>query len=223
MKSRLILTSLAAAALMAAPLAGRAADLGRPIYKGPTYVAPLVNWTGFYIGLNAGYGFGKSEWDFPAASVKPDGFLGGGTIGVNQQTGDWVWGLEADIDYSAMSGSADCPLGVTCETKNSWLATGRGRIGYAAWTGLLPYVTGGAALGDIKASNSLLNSASKTNFGYAVGAGLEYAMARHWSVKAEYLYVDLGKFDCGLACGGVTSDDVTFKTNIVRGGINYKF
>jgi outer membrane immunogenic protein len=58
--------------------------------------------------------------------------------------------------------------------------------------------------------------------GLALGAGLEYAMMTNWSVKLEYLYVNLGKFDCGISCGAVT-DNVSFNANIVRAGLNYKF
>ncbi len=212
---------LAAVALLLAPMTAQSADLPRGPYKAPAYVAPaFANWTGFYLGLNAGYGFGKSDWDFPAVSLKPDGFLGGVTLGYNFQTGLWVWGLEADVDYSDMKKSTDC-FGGTCETKNSWLGTGRGRIGYAGWNNFLPYITGGAAFGDVKATSPFGN-ASQVRIGWTAGAGLEYAMWSNWSVKAEYLYVDLGTLDCGLACGA-GSDNVTFKANVVRGGLNYRF
>lgn len=199
-----------------------AADLSRGPYKAPAYVAPAyANWTGFYAGINAGYGFGKSNWDVPAVSPSPKGFLAGVTLGYNFQTGLWVWGLEGDVDYSGMKGSTDC-TGGTCETKNSWLGTGRGRIGYAGWNNWLPYLTGGAAFGDIKATAPGGASASKTKVGWTVGAGVEYAVWSNWSVKAEYLYVDLGKFDCGITCGA-TTNNVSFKANVVRAGVNYRF
>jgi outer membrane immunogenic protein len=220
MTFRLLRTGAALAALIMAPIAAHAADMPRT-YKAPAYVAPAyANWTGFYVGLNAGYGFGKSDWDVPALSNSPDGFLGGVTLGYNFQTGLWLWGLEGDVDYSDMKGSSDC-FGGSCESKASWLATARGRIGYAGWNNWLPYITGGAAFGDVKAS-SPFGDASKTMIGWTAGAGLEYAMWSNWSVKAEYLYVDLGSFDCGIACGA-TTDDVTFKANVVRAGINYRF
>jgi outer membrane immunogenic protein len=209
--------------LLLAPIAAQAADLRTPNYKSPAYVAPAyANWSGFYLGLNAGYGFGKSNWDVPASTNSPKGFLGGGTIGYNLQTGTWVWGVEGDFDVSTMKGTSDCIAGVTCETKNSWLGTARGRLGYAGWSNWLPYFTGGLAMGDIKAANSALSSANKTKMGYALGAGVEYAMWSNWSVKLEYLYVDLGKFDCGIACGAAT-DNVSFKANVVRAGLNYRF
>lgn len=221
MLSKLSRTGLAAAAVLLAPLAAHAADLPRGPYKAPAYVAPVyANWTGFYAGVNVGYGFGKSNWDFPAVSPSPKGVLAGITLGYNFQTGVWVWGLEADVDYSGMKGSADC-FGGTCETKNSWLGTARGRIGYAGWNNFLPYLTGGAAFGDIKAS-SPFGSATKTKVGWTAGAGMEYAMWSNWSVKLEYLYVDLGKMDCGISCGAA-SDNVSFKANTVKAGLNYRF
>jgi outer membrane immunogenic protein len=220
MISKMIRTGVSLAALMIAPIAAHAADLPRS-YKAPAYVAPAyANWTGFYVGLNAGYGFGKSDWDFPAVSPSPKGFVGGVTLGYNFQTGLWLWGIEGDLDYSGMKGSTDCARG-SCETKTSWLGTARGRFGYAGWNTWLPYLTGGAAFGDVKAS-SPVGEANKVKVGWTAGAGVEYAMWSNWSVKAEYLYVDLGKFDCGITCGAA-SDNVSFKANVVRAGVNYRF
>ena len=75
-----------------------------------------------------------------------------------------------------------------------------------------------------KASDAA-GDASKTKVGWTVGAGVEYAMWSNWSVKLEYLYVDLGKFDCGVSCTGVagSSDNVSFNANVVRAGLNYRF
>jgi outer membrane immunogenic protein len=222
MKSKLILTGMAAAVLLAAPLGARAADFGRRVYREPAYVAPIyASWTGVYAGLNVGYGFGASDWDFPAVSPSPTGVLAGGTLGYNLQTGLWVWGLEGDFDWSDMKGSVDC-LGGTCETKNDWFGTARLRVGYAGWNNWLPYLTGGAAMGDIKATNAGLTSASKTKFGWTAGLGIEYAFLGNWSAKLEYLYADLGSVDFGTDFG-VATDNVSFTTNIVRLGVNYRF
>ncbi len=214
---------VAAAALSLASIGAQAADLNRGAYKAPAYSAPVyANWSGLYVGINGGYGFGKSNWDFPATSPSPKGALAGLTLGYNYQTGVWVWGIEGDVDYASLKGSTDCAPGVTCETKDSWLATARARLGYAGFNNWLPYITGGVAGGDIKASDSAFGSATKTKIGYALGAGVEYALWSNWSVKAEYLYVDLGKFDCGIACGAPT-DNISFKANVVRAGLNYRF
>ena len=77
-------------------------------------------------------------------------------------------------------------------------------------------------MGDVKATNSAFGSANKSKIGWTAGAGIEYAMWTNWSIKAEYLYVDLGSFDCGIACGAAP-DNVSFKANIVRAGLNYRF
>ena len=137
----------------------------------------------------------------------PKGFLGGATVGYNLQTGIWV-GLEGDFDVSTMKGSVDYPGGVSCETKNSWLATARARIGYAGWSNWLPYITAGAAGGDIKATD-VVGSATKTKIGWTAGLGVEYAFMSNWSAKLEYLYADLGKFDCGSSCTGVVGPPTT--------------
>jgi outer membrane immunogenic protein len=221
MKTKTIRTGIAAAALLIVPIAAQAADLH---YKAPAYSAPAyANWTGFYVGINAGYGFGKSDWDSPLISPEPKGALAGLTLGYNWQTGMWLWGAEGDLDWSGMKGSADCGVVDGCELKNNWLGTARARLGYAGWNNWLPFITGGAAFGSLKATTPI-GDTSKTKVGWTAGAGLEYAMRSNWSVKLEYLYVDLGTFDCSTACGSpATVDNVSFKANLVRAGVNYRF
>jgi outer membrane immunogenic protein len=226
MKARLIHLGLAMAALIAAPIAANAADLGpAPSYKAPAYVAPsYFSWSGFYVGINGGYGFGESKWDAPPITLGPSGVVAGGTLGYNLQTGSWVWGIEGDFDWSNMKEDGGCNGGFTCEVKADWFATARGRIGYAGWNNFLPYITGGAAFAGLKASNTAVGGeSSKTQVGWTVGAGVEYALYSAWSVKLEYLYADLGKFDCSTCSAGPGTDNVTFKTNIVRAGVNYRF
>jgi outer membrane immunogenic protein len=221
MKTKMILAGIAV--LLMAPLAAQAADLPSPYKAQPGLVAPAyANWTGFYVGLNGGYGFGNSDWDRPAVSPKPKGAMFGGTVGYNFQTGTWVWGGEADFDWSGMKGDATC-TGGTCTTKNDWFGTARLRLGYGGWNNWLPYVTAGAAFGDIKATNPAGVSASKTALGWTAGVGVEYAWRANWSVKLEYLYADLGKFNCGTTCSVTVPDNVSFTTNIVRAGLNYRF
>jgi outer membrane immunogenic protein len=209
MKSRLIHLGLAIAALLAAPVAASAADLGpSPSYKAPAYVAPsYATWTGFYVGINGGYGFGEA--DVGGVTFDTNGFIVGGTVGYNLQTGVWVWGIEGDFAYSDMK---DDVAGV--EAKVPWFGTVRGRIGYAGWGSLLPYITGGAAIAKMEVDGAA--GGSDTRVGYTIGAGLEYALFSNWSVKAEYLYADLGTFD-------ISGTDVDFKTHIVRAGLNYRF
>ncbi len=224
MKCRLILAGIATA-LLTVPLGANAADLVRPTYKAPAYVAPMAaNWTGFYVGINGGYGFGTSDWDSPAVSPDPAGALAGGTIGYNFQTGTWVWGFEGDFDWSGMSGDATCGAG-TCTTSSDWIGTARLRLGYAGWNNWLAYFTGGAAFANLKAENTnLASSASSTQIGWTAGVGVEYAFRSNWSAKIEYLYADLGSFDCSTSCSlAVTPDNVSFTANLVRAGINYRF
>lgn len=213
---------VAGAALLALGSVAAAADLPapQPYYKAPAFVPPPFSWSGFYLGVNGGGGFGSSNWD-TAGSINTSGGLVGGTIGYNYQINRFVVGVEGDVDWAGISGStttAACPAG--CKTGDSWLSTARGRIGYAA-DRFLPYVTGGAAFGNIDATTAGLTTTT-TNAGWTVGAGLEFAITPNWSAKAEYLYVDLGKFNCGPNCGAAT-DNVSFNANLVRGGVNYHF
>ena len=222
--TRLIRTTLAGILTIAMAGPSFGADLPR---KGPRYVAPF-SWSGFYVGLNGGYGWGTSTWTNPALndSFAVKGGLAGATLGYNLQTGAWVWGLEGDFDASWIKGSDNVAGGICggvsgCQTSNTWLATGRGRIGYA-WGRWMPYLTGGAAFGNIKMTPNGGTSASQTKLGYTFGSGVEYAFMGAWSAKLEYLYVDLGKSTCGAATCGIDTD-VKFKTSIVRLGVNYRF
>jgi outer membrane immunogenic protein len=225
----------------------------------PAVIAPLYNWSGFYIGINGGGGWGRSRFDFGGVGTTTgdfslDGGMIGGTIGINWQAGAMVYGIEGDFDWSGIRGSSDnrptLPVaggficngpvaaggnGFTCHTDNRWLATVRGRLGYAA-SNWMPYITGGLAIGDVRAridSDPLLpvfGGDSDIRAGWTLGAGVEVALSQAWSVKAEYLYVDLGSFSCqtqaiagGPGCSGVTNTDVEFRTHLVRAGINYRF
>jgi len=216
---------LAAIALVALGGAAAAADLSpAPRYypKAPAYMpAQAYNWTGFYLGINGGGAFGSSSWN-STGSRDISGGLVGGTVGYNYQMGHAVVGVEGDIDWADISGSTTngCPLG--CKTSDTWLSTARGRIGYAA-DRFMPYVTGGAAFGDIRASTPGFATATTTNAGWTLGGGLEGAIAGNWTAKAEYLYVDLGNFNCGFNCGAGATNNVSFHTSIVRAGLNYRF
>jgi outer membrane immunogenic protein len=221
---RFILTACAGLLAAAVAMPSFAADLPRPAYKNPVYVAPF-SWTGFYVGINGGYGFGKSNWTNTLGSTGDfniKGGLVGGTLGYNLQTGVWVWGIEGDLDASWIKGSADTACGTgNCETKNSWLGTARGRVGYA-WDRWLPYLTGGAAFGNIKMTPGTGPSETKTQIGWTLGAGVEYAFMGPWSAKLEYLYADLGKATCDAVTCGLNTD-VRFKANIIKLGVNYRF
>lgn len=177
--------------------------------KAPVYVSSMYNWSGAYVGLNGGYGWNSSS---------SNGGLVGGTLGYNYQTGPWVLGLEGDLDWSNINGSSACGA-TTCGTKNHWLSTVRGRLGYAmgATGSVLPYITGGAAFGDVENSVAGLGTVSNTKSGWTLGGGVEAQIAGPWTAKVEYLYVDLGD---GPTLGGLGSN---FHSNIIRAGLNYRF
>jgi outer membrane immunogenic protein len=198
-----------------------------------------VNWTGIYLGLNAGFSFGGSEWTDSVTSTSTgnfgtSGFVFGGTVGANYQIGSLVFGVEADGDWADTSGFATvtatslCTGG--CLTQNTWLSTVRGRAGYA-FDRFLVYGTGGAAFGNVRANFSNDPVSSATEAGWAAGAGVEVALARNWTAKAEYLFVKLADGSCTTDCAIADASGtpvipnvaVKFSESLVRGGINYKF
>jgi outer membrane immunogenic protein len=216
--------------------AAYAADLG-PAYKAPAR-APAPLWTGFYIGGNVGYGWGKASLDGIGGEMNPKGVNGGVQLGYNYQVGHAVFGVEGDFQFADhkdnLTGSV---LGVAgnLELKSDWFATARGRIGYA-FGPFMPYVTGGVAFTQAKASADAsvggvtvaTASTDKTSTGYAIGGGIEYAIDRNWSVKAEYLHLGFGKqtYDfTGTVLGatGTVSGDVKLDFDIARVGVNYRF
>ena len=216
---RLIKAGTGALAVLALMSAANAADLpshrAMPT-KAPLYDAPY-SWSGAYLGINGGGGWGRGEVSSPfsTGSFNTSGGLVGGTLGYNYQVGQTVFGLEGDIDWSNIKGSSAC--GVTsCEVRNDWLGTARGRIGYAVGS-FLPYITGGAAFGNIKNTITGIGSSSDNKLGWTLGGGLEAALTGPWTAKVEYLYVDLGS---GATVAGA---DAKFHTNIVRAGLNYRF
>jgi outer membrane immunogenic protein len=208
----------AALAMVVAAPAVQAADLGgRPgSYKDePDYGPPRYLWTGLYAGLHAGYGSADGYLWAPGGvygSPETDGFIGGGTLGYNFQSGQVVWGLETDFSFAYINGS-DGPTRASMD----WLWTLRGRVGLDM-NGWMPYITGGFAMADVSASDPG-GSGSDTVSGWTVGGGLEVKLDRAWSLKAEYLYVDVGESFSIDAPNRASIEDL----HIVRAGINYKF
>jgi outer membrane immunogenic protein len=201
-------------------------------------------WAGLYAGLNIGDGAGvasQSDSKFDRGSYDVSGAVAGGTVGYNWQRDNWVYGFEGDLDYSWIKGSTSgsgagalcggiTGLDANCDTKLHWLGTARARLGFA-WGRLLPYVTGGLAVGSLESSEGspdaggLSGSGTVTRVGWTVGAGIEAKIDHRWSTKLEYLYVDLGSgegFTDTLA-GDTFSENVSFHTHILRAGVNYQF
>lgn len=223
---------LAAPAIVTSAFAADVAPVrpqGAPVYQAPPQA---FDWSGFYLGLNGGYVFGRSSWSDPfvggdSGRFNTDGGTIGGQIGYNWQIGRTVLGLESDINWARLSGSAS-PGGVCatngggeCRTEQSWFGTTRGRVGYA-FGNFLPYVTGGLAYGDVKAVQPN-GTQSATKAGWAAGGGLEVSLTKSWTAKAEYLHLDLGTATFMGAASGTNSLNVPITDDILRAGLNYRW
>jgi len=241
------LLTVAACVVALAARTGMAADL--PVRAPARTFLPAVayGWSGCYVGAEGGGAWGQSRHDTVFGSTSDaytvGGGTSGGTIGCNYQTGPyqsgaylsgtWVLGLEGDLSWTNKRGSAvevaPFPSAFISETRENWLATVRGRLGWASQRWLL-YVTGGYAAAAVEArvfnpTIALDVTDTKTRNGFTVGAGIEAAIAGNWTVKLEYLYVglqDAGYFDVPppaiYARTGVPISD-----NIYRAGLNYRF
>lgn len=195
-------------------------------------VAVPFSWTGFYVGATAGYGWGSytlgdATGDGPG--VDPKGFIGGGEIGYNWQVNNFVLGLEADIQNGPRGTTARftvgpawaCNSGV-CRTDITYFGTVRARAGLT-WDQWLVYATGGWAYGHFNGGiDNSAQSGSSNKSGWAAGAGVEYAINRAWSVKAEWLHVDLGTADFGTGIG-TNRFQGRGDFDVVRAGVNFHF
>ena len=231
--NRSLALATAAVCLAGSVISAQAADMPRanplPYYKAP--VEAPFSWTGFYFGINGGYGWGRSNWSDPtlgadSGTFNTSGGLLGGQLGYNWQTGPIVLGVETDADWTNIKGSTAGPGGVcaadgggVCQTKQDWIGTTRGRLGYA-FGRFLPYVTGGAAYGDIKAPQTT-GTATQTKFGWTAGGGVEYSLNPNWSAKVEYLHLDLGTASLFSAASAASSLSVPVSDDLVRAGVNY--
>jgi outer membrane immunogenic protein len=223
-----------AVSLAAAAVTAHAADLpSRPAYAPPAAV-PVYNWTGIYLGINGGYGWGKQDPlsllsnQFDSFNTNIDGWMFGGTFGAQIQSGHVVLGVEGDIDWANIKGTATvvptilgapAPFSASLATEITSVSTVRVRIGYAAQNWLL-YGTGGVAVVSGKTNARLAGvacgtvgnlpcSGDSTRVGVAAGGGVEYGITPNWSVKAEYLWM------------GAAANDAYINT--VRTGLNYRF
>jgi outer membrane immunogenic protein len=214
---KVLLTTVGLVALGMTP--ALAADLPARAYTKAPAVAPLPTWTGLYIGAMGGYG----AEDAGFGSMK--GGFGGGTLGYNWQTGQLVFGVEADAAWSNINASVVAPGLFSASAKIQDLGTVRGRFGYA-FDQVLVYGTGGYAWADTKLSATALGvsvSDSQVLNGWTAGAGIEAMFAPHWSIKAEYLYRRFSghTFFTSVVPGGVTSG--TLNVNSGQIGVNYHF
>jgi outer membrane immunogenic protein len=218
------LALLAAAAIgLGATEFATAADM--PVKAAPRYVehAPAFSWTGFYLGVHGGAGWGTVEssadigaalanagipgvgFVLPTSSHGINGFLAGGQVGYNWQAGPFVYGIEGNISWADIEGNTPCLLLFNCNTKINWMADVSGRLGIVPIPNLLVYVKGGVAWADsdysfgnsISIANvgtfSVDSAVSDTRIGGLLGMGVEYSFFRNWSAKIEYNYMDFGK------------------------------
>ena len=226
------------------------ADLrARPYTKAPAYAAPIYDWTGFYLGVNAGIGLGRNRTEhlFPGNSfdtvyLQPQGVVGGGQIGYNWQTnssflglGPMVFGLEADIQGADARDARTTLNGLAGTTTNfnqrmDWFATARGRVGLVTGS-TMSYVTGGYAYGNVRTTATetsalgVVGAATieRGQSGYVLGSGVEAALGGNWTGKIEYLYLDLGnRNDAFTVLGTPQTLDSRVRENIFRAGLNYR-
>lgn len=217
------------------------ADMPLRMYtKAPAPIA-IYNWTGLYIGIEGGGSWGSSKHvdQFTGLDDAPwfdvNGGLVGGTAGFNWQTGGFVVGVEGDWSWADQKGSSPDtgPAGepnLTSFTNEKWLATARGRLGYAV-NNVLIYATGGYAAAGVDvgiketATGVVDDQTSQTRSGWTAGGGIEWGFAPNWSAKVEYLYVSLQ--DTGFVAtnlgSGFNRSSVPLNDNIVRAGINLHF
>ena len=224
MKKLLFGTAIAIALGAAGPAA--AADLPARTYtKAPAMVAPIYDWSGFYIGINGGGGFSHKCWDLTndgVAAVVPaapegchdaSGATVGGQIGYRWQSAAWVFGLEAQGNWADFSGDNVSLFFPTDLNRSRIDAFGMftGQVGYA-WNNALLYVKGGAAVTDDKyrifdvPSGALTDTASETRWGGVVGVGFEYGIAPSWSVGFEYDHMFMGSRDVSFTTLGGAFD-----------------
>lgn len=224
------------------------------------------NWTGFYAGLNTGYGWGNASGHLgegPTAggfgggalpllpadyNARSSGFIGGAQAGYNYQINTVVIGVETDIQFGNINGTnltgptliPTLPFSeaatFTERQKLSWFGTLRGRIGFLPMSNLLLYGTGGLAYGSANATSQFRftnspfvtysGTTTQTKTGWTLGSGAEWTLNPSWSVKAEYLYYNLGT----ISVIGLTPPLPAFSTllsqkvtgQIARIGVNFK-
>jgi len=211
-----LMTGLAVALMSTAAMAAdlpRRTDPVAPVMR----AMPTFTWTGFYAGVNAGYGFGSFTGSAGNSFKDPGGFVGGGQLGYNYQVGSMVYGLEADLDYTDLKGRSNAAAFAGGKDRVNYIGTMRGRLGYAV-DRFLPYVTGGFAYGGSKITVPGVGSSNPVNTGYALGAGVEYALTNTVTARVEGLYVDL--MDKKVL--GDTAKNGA-ELGIVRAGLNVKF
>jgi len=245
---KLLLGTTMIAGLMIAG-AAQAADM--PL-KAPPRAAPVYNdWTGFYLGVHGGYGWGKGKPDDSDAIAdltdpsfhdpKPKGGVFGGHAGYNWQTGRFVGGLEVDYSFASLKETqsfsdtfencdGDCTFSRTLRSKVDALASARARSGFLVTDSLLAYGTAGIGWARSQATATFTNclqcetetfTAKSNNFGWVAGGGLEYKLTQNILLRGEYLHYDFGSV--GYAFEDGPTVNVKLTVDVARGGLSFKF
>ncbi len=227
---KLLLSSVALLGIAGFAAGATAADL--PSRQPVMAAIPIFTWTGFYVGVNAGFGFNTNDEDVFVPGIgfvgsnNDGGFVGGAQIGYNYQIGQLVIGVETDLQYADLGGSSDNAFfvgGVLYNNSGSdnYFGTVRARLGLAVDRALL-YVTGGFAYGDVGGNTF---GGGSSNGGWTFGGGLEYAITNTITVKLEGLYVNLDRSndDTFLLGTGFANDRGDNEFGVVRAGLNFKF
>lgn len=242
---KLFVAGIAAAAFYGAPALAADLPTKAPVYKPSP--APMFNWTGFYLGVNAGVGVAgtRARVDDPivgntghreADGLFNSGFTGGFQAGYNWQLApSWVVGFEGDVGILNTNKSIcdinDCfaSENIHITSKSGFLATARGRFGYA-WDRSLLYVTGGAAWIGVEdnyavstGGGTTFSQVSTTKSGWVLGGGIESALVGNWTLKAEYLFIDPGSIVVLRSNGDGTFMNFEHDYHVARLGLNYKF
>jgi high affinity Mn2+ porin len=223
-----VISAIAIGLLMADP--ARAADAAAQ----PAPAMPAFNWTGGYVGFHFGYGGGSfgprtnpvlDEGVFFPPTIT--GLVGGYQVGWNVQLPDrLVLGVEADVTFpSPIDRGATVPA--PFNTKLDYFSTAKARVGYA-FGRLMPYVTGGIAWGQTQvdlndASGNVASSHALTQFGWTVGAGVQFPIAGNWTGRIEYNFIDLGSTTFLLGIPAQPALTVDPKVQVLKIGLNYRF
>jgi outer membrane immunogenic protein len=237
---------------LAAP--AHAADLpARPYTKAPAIVAaPIYDWSGFYVGINGGWGSSRNCWDIVAFNTTPvapsvregchsaTGGLAGGQIGYRWQASSWVFGLEAQGDWADLKGSSLSVVTLTSNnrTRVDGIGLFTGQVGYA-WDNVLWYVKGGAAVTHNKFDDTtniaipalglgvggVLASATNTRWGGTVGTGIEVGFAPNWSVAFEYNHLFMGNHNSTFvfAAPPTITDNIRQSVDMATARISYRW
>ena len=242
--------TLAATALAAVSSLGGnalAADMNAGGMKDAAYASMPPAWSGFYIGLNGGYGQNATSQDITgyvdgtaiatSSGYDTRGAFGGAQAGYNVQRDRFVFGIETDLQLAALQSTKDVPTNVVELTRHieqnvDWFGTVRGKAGVTFGNALV-YGTGGFAYAGINSTGvvSLLSavpvahwSRNAVETGYVAGGGLEYLINPAWTVKAEYQYLDLGSASLSgtSILGPISTNELDNKFHTVRLGFNYR-